>query len=174
MSPVAVSPRAMERIARRRAPMPFSFDLELLRKYWVERPAVYHNTIPILHVYALHEALRCMLEEGLEARWARHAEAGAHLQRRIRSRGFELLADAEFQLPQLTAVRVPEDVDGKRVQTRMLRHHGIEIGGGLGPTAPPMWRLGLMGRNANIETADALVGALDAVLSHEPALLAAV
>jgi alanine-glyoxylate transaminase/serine-glyoxylate transaminase/serine-pyruvate transaminase len=174
MSPIAVSPRAMERVAARRAPMPFSFDLQLLRDYWVERPAVYHNTIPILHVYALHEALRLVLEEGLEARWARHDEAGAHLQRRIRNRGFELLADPEHQLAPLTAVRVPEDVDGKRVQQRMLRHHGIEIGGGLGPAAPPMWRLGLMGSNATIETADRLVAGLDAVLAHEPGLLSAV
>jgi alanine-glyoxylate transaminase/serine-glyoxylate transaminase/serine-pyruvate transaminase len=174
MSPVAVSPRALERIAARRSPMPFSFDLELLRQYWVERPPVYHNTIPILHVYALHEALRCVLEEGLEARWARHAEAGGHLQRRIRSRGFELLADPEFQLAPLTAVRVPEDVDGKRVQQRMLRRCDTEIGGGLGPAAPPMWRLGLMGRNAHVATADRLVAALDAVLAHEPAMLAAV
>jgi alanine-glyoxylate transaminase/serine-glyoxylate transaminase/serine-pyruvate transaminase len=66
-------------------------------------------------------------------------------------------------------VRVPEGVDGKRVQQRMLSEHGIEIGGGLGPAAPAMWRIGLMGHNANAETADRVVAALDAVLAEERA-----
>ncbi len=137
------------------------------------RPAAYHHTAPILAIYALHEALRAALEEGLEARWARHAEAGAHLQRGLRDRGLELLADPAVQLAPLTAVRVPEGVDGKAVQGRLLREHGIEIGGGLGPAAPAMWRIGLMGRNATVETADRVLGALDTALTEEPALAGA-
>ena len=125
--------------------MPFSFDIELLLDYWVERPITYHHTAPILHIYALYQALRHALEESLEARWARHEEAGRYLQSEIRDRGFELLANPELQLPHLTAVRVPEGVDAVRVQQRMLDEHGIEIGGGLGPDAPPMWRIGLIG-----------------------------
>jgi alanine-glyoxylate transaminase/serine-glyoxylate transaminase/serine-pyruvate transaminase len=173
MSPVAVSEAALERIRSRRAPVPFSFDLLLLEKYWVERPPAYHHTAPILNIYALHEALRLLLEEGLEARWARHTEAGAHLQRELRARGLELLADPEHQLAPLTAVRVPDGVDGKDVQGRLLREHGIEVGGGLGPSAPAMWRIGLMGRNANIETADRVLEAFDAVLDREPSLASA-
>ena len=84
----------------------------------------------------LGEALRSVLSEGLEARWERHADAAAHLQAAVESRGLELLADADHRLAPLTAVRVPEGVDGKAVQGRMLREHGIEIGGGLGPAAP--------------------------------------
>ena len=117
--------------------MPFAFDLTLLERYWVERPAVYHHTAPILHIYALHEALRQVADEGLEARWQRHTEAGRALQSRLIERGFELLAEPEHQLGPLTAPRVPEGVDGKAVQTAMLIDHGIEIGGGLGPAAPP-------------------------------------
>jgi alanine-glyoxylate transaminase / serine-glyoxylate transaminase / serine-pyruvate transaminase len=173
MSPVAVSERAMERLRARRTPVPFSFDLLLLERYWVERPAAYHHTAPILGIYALHEALCGVLREGLEARWARHAEAAAHLQSALEERGLELLADPDHQLAPLTAVRVPEGVDGKVVQGRMLREHGIEIGGGLGPDAPAMWRIGLMGRNASVETADRVLMALDAVLAEEPAVLAA-
>ena len=164
MSPIAVSEAALERIRARTHPVPFSFDLLLLERYWIERPAAYHHTAPILHIYALHEALRLALEEGLEARWARHAEAGAHLQRRIVESGFELLADPEHQLAPLTAVRVPDDIDGKAVQTRLLSRDGIEIGGGLGPSAPAMWRIGLMGRNASVETADRVLGAIDQAL----------
>ncbi|MGH2782330.1 MAG: pyridoxal-phosphate-dependent aminotransferase family protein [Thermoleophilaceae bacterium] len=169
MSPLAVSEAALERIRARRAPVPFSFDLLLLERYWIERPASYHHTAPILGIYALHEALRQVLEEGLEARWERHAAAAAHLQAGLEARGLELLADASCRLAPLTAMRVPEGVEGKQVQGRMLREHGIEIGGGLGPDAPAMWRIGLMGRNATVETADTVLGALDAVLSSERA-----
>jgi alanine-glyoxylate transaminase / serine-glyoxylate transaminase / serine-pyruvate transaminase len=174
MSPLAVSDAALERIRARRTPVPFSFDLELLQRYWVERPAAYHHTAPILGIYALHEALRLLLEEGLEARWGRHAEAGAHLQRGLTARGLELLADPDHQLAPLTAVRVPDGIDGKEIQGRLLREHGIEVGGGLGPAAPAMWRIGLMGRNATIETADRVLEAFDAVLSREPAVATAI
>jgi alanine-glyoxylate transaminase / serine-glyoxylate transaminase / serine-pyruvate transaminase len=174
MSPVAVSEAGLERIRARTQPVPFSFDLLLLERYWIERPAAYHHTAPILHIYALHEALRLVLEEGLEARWARHSEAGEYLQRRITELGLELLADPAHQLAPLTAVRVPEGVDGKSVQSRLLARHGIEVGGGLGPSAPAMWRIGLMGRNADIEIADRVLAALDeelaAVGRPEPAL----
>jgi alanine-glyoxylate transaminase / serine-glyoxylate transaminase / serine-pyruvate transaminase len=173
MAPVAISPRAWRRIRSRRTPVPFSLDLELLRRYWVERPAIYHHTAPILAVYALHEALRLVLEEGLEARWARHAAAAAHLQTALRGRGLELLAVPHRQMAPLTAVRVPEGVDGKAVQARLLASYGIEIGGGLGPDAPPMWRIGLMGRNATVATASRVLGALDEALQPAPELAAA-
>jgi len=173
MSPIAVSERAMERVRGRRAPAPFSLDLIELERYWITRPAVYHHTAPVLHIYALHEALRQLLIEGLTSRWRRHAEAGAFLQEEIRGRGFELLADPEFQLAPLTAVRLPAELDGRLVQTRLLREHGIEIGGGLGPAAPPMWRIGLMGANAHVTTAQTVLSALDLVLADEPAAQAA-
>ena len=166
MSPIAVSERALERIARRTHPVPFSFDLGLLDAYWTKRPAAYHHTAPILHIYALHEALRLVLEEGLERRWQRHAQAAAHLRRGIEERGFELLADPRHQLAPLTAVRLGDDVDGKAVQSRLLRERGIEIGGGLGPQAPAMWRIGLMGENATVETADHLLDSLDWALTE--------
>lgn len=169
LSPIAVSERAMTRIRKRRLPVPFSLDLRLLEDYWVLRPVVYHHTAPILLVYALHEALRSVLVEGLAARWQRHADAAAHLQRALIDRGFVLLADPAHQLAPLTAVRVPEGLDGRDVQQRMLREHNIEIGGGLGPAAPPMWRIGLMGVNATPETADRVLEALDVVLDRAPA-----
>jgi alanine-glyoxylate transaminase / serine-glyoxylate transaminase / serine-pyruvate transaminase len=170
MSPVAVSDRAIERIAARTHPVSYSFDLELLQRYWVTRPAAYHHTVPVLHIYAIHEALRGIETEGLQARWERHTRAGSYLQEQLRERGLQLLAEPDHQLAPLTAVRIPDGVDPKRVQTRLLREHGIEIGGGLGPAAPQMWRLGLMGYNGRTEVADRLLAALDAVLADEPAL----
>jgi alanine-glyoxylate transaminase / serine-glyoxylate transaminase / serine-pyruvate transaminase len=167
MSPVAVSDRAMQRIKARTHPVPYSFDLQLLERYWVHRPAVYHHTVPVLHIYALYEALREVVAEGVEARWQRHQRAGSYLQEQLLSRDLELLAEPEHQLAPLTAVRVPEGLDGKRVQTRLLEEHGIEIGGGLGPSAPEMWRIGLMGYNARQDVADRVLAALDAVLADE-------
>jgi alanine-glyoxylate transaminase/serine-glyoxylate transaminase/serine-pyruvate transaminase len=169
MSPVAVSDRALERIRARTTPVPFSLDLLALEKFWVKRPVVYHHTAPILHIYALHAALREIANEGLEARWARHDEVGLFFQEQVRERGFELLAEPDHQLAPLTAVKVPDDVDGAEIQRRMLREHGIEIGGGLGPDAPPIWRIGLMGHNATIDTAQRLLDALDATLSERRA-----
>jgi alanine-glyoxylate transaminase/serine-glyoxylate transaminase/serine-pyruvate transaminase len=170
MSPLAISARALDRVKARKNPVPFTFDLDLLRKYWVDRPVTYHHTAPILHIYALHEALRGALEEGLENRFQRHTDAGGYFQEQIKSRGFDLLADPQYQLAQLTAVRVPDGVDGKDVQTRILREHGIEVGGGLGPDAPPIWRVGLMGYNARREAADRVLAAFDAVTADQKSL----
>jgi alanine-glyoxylate transaminase/serine-glyoxylate transaminase/serine-pyruvate transaminase len=169
MSPLAVSERAMERIRARSTPVPFSFDLLLLEGYWIERPAAYHHTAPVLGIYALHEALRRVLAEGLEARWARHADAAAYLREELATHGLEVLAEPHHRLAPLTAVRVPEGVDGKAVQQRLLQRHGIEVGGGLGPDAPAMWRIGLMGLNASRAVAGRVLDALVAELSAERA-----
>ena len=166
LSPITISTRAIERLGRNGMPVPYSMDLAELIKYWVDRPMTYHHTTPNLGYYALDEALRLGLEEGLEERYARHADAGAYIQAGFRERGFDLLADPACQLAQLSAVRVPDGIDGKAVQGTLLNDHGIEVGGGLGPTAPPIWRVGMMGVNANRETADRVLAAFDAVLPN--------
>ena len=171
MSPIAISDRALERVRSRRTPVPFFTDLEQLGAYWVERPATYHHTAPILHIYALHEVLRLTLVEGLERRWARHTAAGRHLQRRVREAGLEPLAEPDHQLAPLTAIRVPEGIDGKSVQSQLLAQ-GIEVGGGLGPQAPAMWRIGLMGPNASIATADRVLEALTAAVESRAVAVA--
>lgn len=172
MSPISVSAAGMERFAARSTPVPFSFDFDLLRAYWVDRPAAYHHTVPVLHIYALYEVLRETLIEGVAERCARHVAAGAHLQDRLRDAGLELVAEPEHQLPQLSAVAVPGGVDGQAVQDDLLTEHGIEVGGGL-PGAPPMWRIGLMGPNATTQTADRVFDALVAVLEKHGAPVSA-
>ena len=164
LSPFTVSPRALERARNRKAPVSFSFDIDLLEKYWVERPMTYHHTMPILQYYALYEGIRLALEEGLQNRWARHEDAGRYFQQQMRDRGYTFLSDPDHQLWELSAIDVPEGVDGKDVQSTILRTFNIEVGGGLGPTAPPIWRVGLMGVNANRETADRVLAAFDEVL----------
>jgi len=164
IAPVTISERAVVAMQRHGGPVPYYYDFEELSKYWIDRPITYHHTLPILQYYALYEGIRLALEEGLEARWERNADAGRYFQDEIRARGYDLLADPAHQLVQLSAVKVPEGIDGKEAQLRFLREHGIEIGGGLGPKAPPIWRVGLMGVNANRETADRVLAAFDAVL----------
>jgi alanine-glyoxylate transaminase/serine-glyoxylate transaminase/serine-pyruvate transaminase len=170
MAPVTLSERAMERIRSRHAPTPFTLDFERLARYWVERPAAYHHTPPALNVYALHEALRLLLEEGLEQRWTRHTIAGRRLQAGLEELGLQLLANEESRLPQLTAVQVPEGIDGRAVQRELLDQHGLEIGGGLDASAPPIWRIGLMGPNATPATADRVLDAFETVLAQHASL----
>lgn len=172
MSPVAVSEAALERFAARATPAPFAFDFELLRKYWIDRPAAYHHTVPVLHIYALYEVLRATLLEGADERCGRHVAAGRHFQQRVRDAGLDLVAEPEHQLPQLSAVVVPGGVDGKAVASTLLTEHQIEVGGGL-PGAPPMWRIGLMGPNATTETADRVFDTLMGVLESEDAAVSA-
>jgi alanine-glyoxylate transaminase / serine-glyoxylate transaminase / serine-pyruvate transaminase len=164
IAPVTISDRGIAAMQRRQGPVPYYYDFEELAKYWIDRPITYHHTMPILQYYALYTGVRLALEEGLEDRWARNEDAGRYFQDQIRDRGFELLADPEHQLVELTAVKVPEGVDGKEVQTRFLREFDLEVGGGLGPKAPPIWRVGLMGVNATRETADRVLEAFDAVV----------
>ena len=164
IAPVAISDRAIAAMQRHQSPVPYYWDFEELTKYWIDRPITYHHTMPILQYYALYTGVRLTLEEGLERRWARHTDAGRYFQGEIRARGFELLADGDHQLVELTAVKVPDGVDGKEVQTRFLRELNLEVGGGLGPKAPPIWRVGLMGVNATREAAGRVLAAFDAVL----------
>ena len=161
---IALSDRAMEQVHGHKTAVPYYYDIEELAKYWIDRPIAYHHTMPILQYYALYTGIRLALNEGLENRWARHADAGRYFQQEIASRGFELLADPDHQLVELTAIKVPDGIDGKEVQGRFLREFDLEVGGGLGPTAPPIWRVGLMGVNANRETADKVLAAFDAVV----------
>src|SRR5215212_911165 len=166
LSPIALSPRAVDWVLSSQAEVPFSLDLLLLIDYWVERPPTYHHTAPILQIYALHEALRRALEEGIEARWRRHHEAGAAFVARAEAAGLHVLAEEGHRLAPLTAVRVPDGVDGKAVQRQLVAEHGMEVGGALGPGTPPIWRIGLMGPNATHATAEHVLETLAVVLER--------
>ena len=100
-------------------------------------------------------------EEGIEARWKRHAEIGARLQRELTARGFELFAQEGHRLPQLTAVRLPGGRPEAPLRTALLEKHGIEVGGGLGPAKGKIWRIGMMGWGARSEVVDRLLAAID-------------
>jgi alanine-glyoxylate transaminase/serine-glyoxylate transaminase/serine-pyruvate transaminase len=164
LAPITFSDRAVERAKNRSTPVhSWYLDVTLLAGYWdagAERRA-YHHTAPISMVYALHEGILVILEEGLETVWARHARAGAHLQAGLEERGFGLLADRPHRLPQLTGAILPHGLDDADVRRKLLTEHRIEVGSGLGPLAGKIWRLGLMGYGATIEAADRLLDAID-------------
>ncbi len=167
LAPITFSDRAVERAGRRSTPVnSWYLDVTLLAGYWDAGSGrrAYHHTAPISMVYALHEGLLVLLEEGLETAWARHARAGAHLQSGLEARGFGLLADRPYRLPQLTGAVLPDGVDDDEIRRRLLSEYRIEIGSGLGPLAGKIWRVGLMGYGATVEAADRLLDAIDDLL----------
>jgi alanine-glyoxylate transaminase/serine-glyoxylate transaminase/serine-pyruvate transaminase len=149
MAPLTLSPKAWDAVKAREVPCnSWYLDLSLLEAYWDERRA-YHHTAPISMVYALHEALALVLDEGVQNRWARHEKNGRALQAGLEAMGLVLHADAGYRLPVLTTVRIPEGVNDAEVRGALLKRHSIEIGGGLGDLRAKVWRIGLMGESSN-------------------------
>jgi len=164
LSPVTLSERAAERIRSRQTKVQsWYLDLSMIGSYWGSE-RVYHHTAPINAVYGLHEGLCAILEEGLEARYERHRRLGGLLQSGLVDRGMELLVDEPYRLPQLTSVKVPDGVDEKELRRSLLERFGIEIGGGLGPLAGAIWRIGLMGDTCREENVVLFLSALDELL----------
>lgn len=167
LSPVTVSERARERYAARKSPVPsFYLDLNEILKYVGSGSSAraYHHTAPVSMVFALHQALCEIVEEGLEARWTRHREAASHLIKVMKGFGFEPLVAEASRLHPLTTFRLPEGFDEAGVRAKLLSDYRIEVGGGLGPLTGKIWRIGLMGHNANRNTIASLVGALEEII----------
>jgi alanine-glyoxylate transaminase/serine-glyoxylate transaminase/serine-pyruvate transaminase len=161
LAPVTAGPRARAAMAARRGPSAaWYFDLDLLDRYWGGDHA-YHHTISSTLVYALREGLRVVLEEGLEARWARHRANAEMLWDGLEAMGLALhVADPARRIPSLTTVRVPDGVDEAAVRARLRDDYGIEIGAGLGPLKGRVWRIGLMGHGSQRANVLLLLAAL--------------
>jgi len=167
VAPVSVSNAAWEKIRAREVPCnTFYLDLQLLEAYWGEQ-RVYHHTAPISMVYALHQALQLVLNEGLEARWERHERNGRALQEGLQALGLSLHADEGYRLPVLTTVRIPDGVNDAEVRGKLLHEHGIEIGGGLGELKGKVWRIGLMGESSTPGNVFLALSALARVLREQ-------
>ena len=165
LAPASLSPRAMTvATSRKKKVQSWYLDVNLLAAYWGQE-RVYHHTAPITMNYALHEALRLVLEEGLEARWQRHEKNHLALKRGLAALGVELGAQPGHQLWQLNAVRVPEGVDEAVVRKRLLSDFNIEIGAGLGPLKGKIWRVGLMGETSTRANVRRFLSALGQILS---------
>ncbi|MGI6381439.1 MAG: pyridoxal-phosphate-dependent aminotransferase family protein [Anaerolineae bacterium] len=170
LAPVTFGARAVEAMSTRRTPVQsWYLDMNMVRRYWGSE-RLYHHTAPINMLYALHEALVLVLEEGLEARWERHAREHRRLKAGLEALGLRYLADSAHQLPMLNAVATPEGCDEGALRRRLLEEHAIEIGGGLGAFKGKAWRIGLMGESATESHVTRLLSALGTLMSGGPAL----
>ena len=170
LSPVTLSDKALEKIRARKTPVRSWFlDLNLVMGYWDgEGGRSYHHTAPVNALYALHEALVMVSEEGLENAWTRHMVMHEALAAGLESMGLKFLVAEEERLPQLNAVIVPEGVDEASIRSYLLEKHSLEIGAGLGPMAGKVWRIGLMGSSACEENVELCVSAIaEALNAHQ-------
>jgi alanine-glyoxylate transaminase / serine-glyoxylate transaminase / serine-pyruvate transaminase len=166
LSPVTFNERAVEFIKKRKSPVQSWFmDLNLILSYWSgSSKRAYHHTAPINSLYALHEALLILKEEGIENSWKRHKKNGEKLVIELEKIGLKPFVKVDERLPQLTSVSVPEGVDEAKVRTSLLNDYNIEIGASLGELAGKVWRIGLMGYSSNDENINACVIALKEIL----------
>lgn len=160
LSPVSFSPLALEIIEKRRSKVQsWYFDVSLLKDYYAgSGKRTYHHTAPVNMIYALHEALLIVLEEGLEARQARHAKLHRRLRAGLESMGIRYVPG--HSLHTLNCIHIPEGADDAAVRAKLLEDYSIEIGAGLGPLAGKTWRIGLMGHSATQANVDLLLAAL--------------
>jgi alanine-glyoxylate transaminase/serine-glyoxylate transaminase/serine-pyruvate transaminase len=166
LAPVTFSTRAVERLRARTHPVQsWYLDLGLIADY-VGTSRRYHHTAPISMIYALHAGLGVLLEEGLDASWARHAAVGDLLQDELPKLGFRLFAQEGHRLPELTSAWLPDGADDAALRRELLHRYGIEVGGGLAEYAGKVWRIGLMGHGARERSVVALLGALRDLLNR--------
>ena len=168
LAPVTFSERAVERVKARRQKVPSWFmDLNLVLEYWSAPGGkrTYHHTAPVNSLFALHESLVMLKEEGLENAWARHRLHHQALKAGFDSLGLKFVVREEARLPQLNAVHVPVGVDEAAVRKQLLEQFNLEIGAGLGPLAGKVWRFGLMGYSARRDNVILCLGALAEVMA---------
>ncbi|MFB2687128.1 alanine--glyoxylate aminotransferase family protein [Shewanella mangrovisoli] len=168
LSPVSFSPAAVEKLKNRKTPVQSWFlDQSLVMAYWTSAGGKrsYHHTAPVNALYALHESLRLLAEEGLENAWKRHQDMHLVLRAGLEKLGLKFVVAEASRLPQLNAIYIPEGVDDAAVRARLLKDYNLEIGAGLGALAGKAWRIGLMGFGARRENVALCLRALEEVLN---------
>jgi alanine-glyoxylate transaminase/serine-glyoxylate transaminase/serine-pyruvate transaminase len=169
LSPLTFSPAAIEKIQSRSTPIQSWFlDQSLVLGYWSgEGKRSYHHTAPVNTLYALHEALLRLHNEGLENAWHRHRQMHKKLRSGLEKLGLKFVVAEESRLPQLNSVYIPEGVDDVKVRSYLLQHFNLEIGAGLGALAGKAWRIGLMGHSASEENIALCLSALQEALDQD-------
>jgi len=168
LSPISFSQQAVDVIKNRKNKVQSWFlDMELVMAYWGQGgKRAYHHTAPVNSVYALHESLRILHEEGLQAAWQRHADMHLALKAGLENIGLEFLVEETYRLPQLNLVGIPDGVEDVKIRAQLLNEFDLEIGAGLGELAGKAWRIGLMGYGSNRKNVDYCVNALTSVLKR--------
>jgi (S)-ureidoglycine-glyoxylate aminotransferase len=139
------------------------FDLAMLIEYWGER-RLNHHTEATSALYAARECARIVLEEGLAARFERHALTSRAMVAGIQAMGLQLFGDLANKMTNVTGIFIPEGIDGERVRTRIREDFEIEIGSSFGPLQGRIWRIGAMGYNARKHNVLLTLAAFEAVL----------
>jgi len=162
ISPVSFSEQAVDVIQNRKTPVPSWFlDQSLVMAYWSgEGKRAYHHTAPVNSLYALHESLLMLKQEGLTNSWARHQTQHQALAQGLQSLGLDFIVPENERLPQLNTVTIPQGVDDAKVRAYLLNEYNLEIGAGLGQFAGEAWRIGLMGYAARSENVALCLAAL--------------
>jgi alanine-glyoxylate transaminase/serine-glyoxylate transaminase/serine-pyruvate transaminase len=168
LSPVSFSDRAAAVIRDRKTPVQSWFlDLSLVMAYWGSgAKRSYHHTAPVNDLYALHEALVILQEEGLQQSWQRHDYHHQAFAAGIEAMGLSFIVEQGYRLPQLNSVTIPDGVDEAAVRNALLADYSLEIGAGLGSLAGKVWRIGLMGFASNQKNVLLCLTALDDVLGR--------
>ena len=167
LAPITVSDRAVAVTGSRRSPVQsWYLDLSLITRYW-GRDRVYHHTAPITMLYALHEALHLVAEEGLTARWERHQRLSNALVSGLTALGLQILAPEGYRAATLTVVKIPQGIPDIEVRKALLSEHNLEIGGGLGPLKGQVWRIGLMGESCSQANVLLVLSALESALTRQ-------
>ncbi|HEX4329933.1 MAG TPA: alanine--glyoxylate aminotransferase family protein [Burkholderiales bacterium] len=170
LSPVSYSDRVIEKVKLRKDKnrvQSWFMDLNLVLGYWGETTRTYHHTAPINSLFALHESLLLLKEEGLENSWARHMRHHLALKAGLEAMGLKFLVKEQYRLPQMNAVMIPESIQAREAEVRktLLNEFNIEIGAGLGPLAGKIWRIGMMGYSSKPENVMLCLSALGSVLA---------
>jgi alanine-glyoxylate transaminase/serine-glyoxylate transaminase/serine-pyruvate transaminase len=168
LAPICLGHRAMDAIRTRTSKIQsFYLSLKELENYWSQVPRAYHHTAPTSMIYALREALRMAMEEGLGNRIERHARVAAALWAGLEAMGLKLLVSPNLRLNPVTSVLVPDGIDDAMVRRRLLDEYNIEISGGLGELRGKIWRVGLMGESCRETNVFALLSALEMILPKQ-------
>ena len=164
-SPISFSQKAIDKMNKRQTLIPnWYLDMKEIIKYWDGNQRSYHHTAPINMMYALYQSLLDVMEEGVENAINRHDEVHKFLVEGLEDLGLEMLVDEDSRLPALNAIKIPENIDDLLIRSSLLNDYDIEIGGGLGPFAGKVWRVGLMGYSAKEENVNRLLKALKDLL----------
>ena len=169
LAPITFNERALEHIRNRKTKIQsFYLDMTLLEKYWMKGKRSYHHTPPASLLFGLREALRLVMEEGLENRWERHRKNSQALIKGVEALELEMLvSDQEYRLPSLNSVKCPPNISDIEVRNSLLNDYHIEVGGGLGELAGKIWRIGLMGLNSNQNNIILLISAINEILARK-------
>jgi alanine-glyoxylate transaminase/serine-glyoxylate transaminase/serine-pyruvate transaminase len=166
LSPVSFSEKALHKLINRKSKVPnWYLDLSMITKYWSGNSRVYHHTAPINMLYGLYQACFNIIDEGMENVVKRHMEMHLELIKELNKLNLQLFVQKEFRLPMLNSIIIPEGVDDAKVRSSLINDYKIEIGGGLGPLAGKIWRIGLMGETAKKESIHKLMDAFRNILN---------